>query len=100
MVIDTSGKWWVGSDPTDIADYLRAYKAEGYEIHETRLCKCNCGSTVFELEADRGEGCAQRTCVVCRTKHLICDSAEYWPRPNPRIGSAQNANATPAISEL
>jgi hypothetical protein len=40
---------------------LRADKAEGYAIHDTRLCKRLCGSTAFELEADRDEGCAQRT---------------------------------------
>ena len=82
MAIDTSGKWWVGSEATDIADYLIAYKAEGYaegyEVHATRLCKCRCGSTAFELEADQEEGCAQRTCAVCRIKHLVCDSANYW----------------------
>jgi hypothetical protein len=83
VVINTSGKWWVGSEATDIADYLRTYKAEGYEIHETRLSKCNCGSTAFELEVDRDDGCAQRTCAVCRTRHLICDSAEYWAKAQP-----------------
>ena len=64
--------------PADIAAYLKAYKAEGYEVHAVRLCKCHCGSTTFELEADRDEGCAQRTCAICRTKHLVCDSADYW----------------------
>jgi hypothetical protein len=29
-VIDTSGKWWVGSEATDVTDFLTAYKAEGY----------------------------------------------------------------------
>ncbi len=27
MAIDTSGKWWVGSEAADIADYLKAYQA-------------------------------------------------------------------------
>ena len=84
MTIDTSGKWWVGSEATDIAGYLMAYKAEGYEVHATRLCKCRCGSTAFELEADQEEGCAQRTCAVCRIKHLVCDSANYWEDAQPQ----------------
>jgi hypothetical protein len=84
VAIDTSGKWWVGSEATDIADYLIAYKAEGYEVHATRLCKCRCGSTAFELEADQEEGCAQRTCAVCRIKHLVCDSTNYWEDAQPQ----------------
>ena len=61
-----------------------AYKADGYEVHATRLCKCRCGSTAFELEADQEEGCAQRACAVCRSKHLVCDSANYWEDAQPQ----------------
>jgi hypothetical protein len=68
VAIDTSGKCWVGSEAADIEEYLKAYNAEGYEVRATRLCKCRCGSTAFELEADRDEGCAQRTCTVCRNR--------------------------------
>jgi hypothetical protein len=84
VVIDTSGKWWVGSEATDVADYLTAYKAEGYEVQETRLCKCDCGSITFEFEADQDEGCAQRTCAICRAKHHMCDSADYWEEAQPQ----------------
>ena len=66
MAIDTSGKWWVGSEAADIADYLKAYQAEGHEVNATRLCRCHCGSTAFELKA-----------------------------PNLRAGRARNANARP-----
>ena len=83
MAIDTSGKWWVGSEAADIADYLEAYQSEGHEVHATRLCRCHCGSTAFELEADRDEGCAQRICAACRSRHLVCDSAEYWEGAQP-----------------
>ena len=83
MVIDRSGKWWVGSEATDIETYLKAYKAKGHAVHETRLCKCGCGSIEFKLEADRDEGCAQRNCASCGEKHLICDSAEYWKDAEP-----------------
>ena len=83
MAIDTSGKWWVGSEADDVAEYLEVYEAEGYAVDETRLCKCQCGSNEFELAADRDEGCAQRICALCSTKHFICDSAEYWEEAEP-----------------
>jgi hypothetical protein len=83
VAIDTSRKWWVGSEAADVADYLAAYKAEGYDVHEVRLCKCHCGSISFTLEADRDEGCARRTCAVCCSKHFICDSAEFWEEAEP-----------------
>jgi hypothetical protein len=78
MTIDKKGKWWVGTEPADTAEFLIAYQAEGYAIHETRICRCPCGSVAFLLEADPDGGCAQRTCSACGAKHLICDSAEYW----------------------
>ena len=27
VAIDISGKWWTGSEPADVAEYLRAYTA-------------------------------------------------------------------------
>jgi hypothetical protein len=83
MAIDRSGKWWTGSEAADIREYLEAYKAQGYTVHEARLCTCGCGSVEFNLEADRDEGCARRSCVHCGTKHLICDSGEYWSDADP-----------------
>jgi hypothetical protein len=83
MAIDKSGQWWVGSESDDIREYLVAYRCEGYDVHEVRLCRCGCGSAEFRLEADRLEGCAQRTCTDCGTPHLVCDSAEYWEEAEP-----------------
>ena len=77
MTIDMSGRWWVGSEPRDARIYLIAYRAEGYPIHETRLCECPCGSIEFELFADRDEGVAKRLCA-CGREHLICDSQDVW----------------------
>jgi hypothetical protein len=84
VAINTSGKCWAGSEAADIANFLKAYKAQGYEVHATRLCKCRCGSIAFELEADHDEGCAQRTCAACRTKHLVCDSGDFWEDAQPQ----------------
>ena len=83
MAIDTSGKWWTGTNAGDIKDYLEAYEAEGYAVDETRICKCSCGSDQFELEADREEGVSQRSCCSCSAKHLICDSDEFWSDAHP-----------------
>lgn len=83
MAIDTSGKWWVGDRPEDIAEFLKAYSSDGYKVHEFRLAKCDCGSVEFELEADDDDGVARRTCISCRKAHHICDSAEYWDDADP-----------------
>ncbi len=83
MTIDTSGKWWVGTDASDISEYLIAYEAEGYAVDVTRICKCNCGSESFEYEADQDEGVARRTCSKCQESQWICDSEDYWDEAEP-----------------
>jgi hypothetical protein len=83
VAIDKSGQPWVGSEPDDVREYLVAYKAERYEVQQTRMCRCGCGSQAFRLEADRDEGCARRTCTACGAAHFICDSAEYWEDATP-----------------
>jgi len=77
MSIDTSGKWWVGSEPADVRGFLEAYAEEGYEVHQFRLSTCKCGSVEFHLRADDDEGVAQRVCASCKAEHFICDSGEY-----------------------
>lgn len=83
MAIDTSGKWWVGSSPLDLEEYLRAYSEDSYPVTVFRLAKCQCGCEVFALEADDDEGVARRTCVSCSSAHFICDSGEYWKDAQP-----------------
>src|SRR5262249_50125058 len=77
MTVDKTGEWWHGSSPQDIEEYLREFTAQAYPIHEFRLARCTCGSEVFRLEADDGEGVARRTCVRCANSHFMCDSEEY-----------------------
>jgi hypothetical protein len=84
MAIDTSGKWWRGGHPEDIGDYLKAYSSDGYKVRQFRLAKCDCGSLEFELEADRDEEVARRTCISCRKTHPICGSADYWDDAEPK----------------
>jgi hypothetical protein len=78
MTIDTSGKWWKGTEFADIDEYLRGFTADGYPAHEIVQSICGCGHTVFRLEGDRDAGCACRTCVGCKTVSFIGDSGMYW----------------------
>lgn len=83
MAIDTSGKWWVGSSPLDLEEYLRAYSKDSYPATLFRLARCQCGSEIFSLETDDDEGVARRTCVKCGSVHFICDSENYWKEARP-----------------
>jgi hypothetical protein len=83
MTIDTSGKWWVGSTADDLKAYLDAFSSDGYQTHEFRLARCQCGNENFHLWADDGEGTAKRICSSCGSEHLVCDSEEYWEESAP-----------------
>ena len=84
MSIDTTGKWWIGSEPSDIGRFLEAYSSDGdCKIHEFRLSRCQCGSVEFALTADDDEGVAQRICTKCKSAHFICDSEEFWNDSSP-----------------
>ena len=84
MSIDTSGKWWVGSEPADVRGFLEAYAKKGYKVHQFRLSRCHCGSVEFHLDADDNEGVAKRVCAKCGAEHFICDSGEYWKDAEPQ----------------
>jgi hypothetical protein len=83
MSVDKSGKWWIGTSPNDVKEFLDAYSAESYSIAEFRPAKCRCGSDVFGLFADDDEGCAKRACALCGKEEFICDSGEYWADASP-----------------
>ena len=83
MSIDTTGKWWTGTDPNDIREYLEAYTQDAYPVTEFRLARCACGSEAFRLEVDQDEEVGKRTCVVCGEEHFIGDSEEYWKNSEP-----------------
>ena len=78
MTIDTSGKWWTGSSPSDVGEYLRALSASGYPVTEFRQARCHCGHECFSLAVEQDEGIARRTCEKCSAEHFICDSGEHW----------------------
>ena len=83
MAIDTSGRWWTGTEFRDIDEYLRALTASGYPVSEVVQSKCSCGGTVFSLLRDEEEGCAQRLCRACGERAFIADSAEIWDEAEP-----------------
>ena len=83
MSIDKTGKWWVGTEPSDLHAYLVAYAEDAYTLNEFRLAKCSCGSDIFYLAADDDEGVAKRTCAGCSSEHFICDSEEFWTNAEP-----------------
>ena len=77
MSIDTSGKWWVGSEPADLASYLQALSVNSYKVSEFRLSRCQCSGIRFRLGVQTEEGVAKRVCSDCEAKHFICDSGQY-----------------------
>ena len=83
MAIDKSGKFWIGSNPQDLREYLLAFSEEGYPIGDFRLATCECGSSEFRVAADPNEGAARRTCAKCKKVRFICDSGEYWEEAEP-----------------
>jgi hypothetical protein len=83
MVLDTSGRWWRGTEFADLIAYLRALTADGYPVAEVRQAGCRCGGKVFRLLCDPDEGCAQRVCTRCGEHAFIGDSAEYWADAEP-----------------
>jgi len=83
VTINKSGKWWKGTAPEDIRDYLIALAEDTYPVGEFRLSKCPCDSLVFDLEYDAEEGGAVRSCRTCKARRFICDSQEYWDAASP-----------------
>ena len=84
MAIDTNGKWWKGTDFTDLAEYVRLLTADDYPAEKVLQCVCVCSNTTFRLIADQDDGCAQRICTACGQAAFICDSEEYWDEAAPK----------------
>jgi hypothetical protein len=84
MSIETSGKWWKGSEFADIADYLKALKPGGYDVDDVQQSVCQCGSTHFRILVDRDDELSQRECADCGTKLCIADSEEFWNEASPK----------------
>jgi hypothetical protein len=78
--------WPVGESIDDLAVYALAEGAEGYDVHETRLCTCaGCGGQVFGVQGDLEERAVKRICRGCGAEHFIAESGEYWDGMKPAI---------------
>jgi hypothetical protein len=85
-VISEVDGWPVGESVEDLATYAKAQGAEGYDVHEVRICTCaSCGQQVFAVRGDLEERAVQRTCRGCGAQHFIADSGEYWDATTPAI---------------
>jgi hypothetical protein len=91
MAIDDTGKWWIGSDASDIQDYLAALTRSdnGYPSTYYKPIQCGCGSIRFRLE--RAGDVARRTCVKCDESKFICRESEDWEETEAEIGIEQYA---------
>jgi hypothetical protein len=79
QVITEVDGWPVGESIDDLAAYSMAQGAEGYHVHEVRLCRCAvCGGQVFGVRGDLEERAVQRICRGCSAVHFIADSGEHW----------------------
>jgi hypothetical protein len=87
MAIDDSGRWWVGSEPADIQEFLEAFTESegGYRCSAFRLVRCPCGSEQFMLQ--RAAEVTRRTCAACDANKLICREAEDWEEAEAEEGT-------------
>jgi len=84
VTIDTSGKWWKGSEYADIETYLRELQPGGYAVDRVIQAKCECGCITFGLEVDQDEELARTTCAACKKQAFVTDSEEHWAEASPR----------------
>ena len=87
MTIDTSGEWWHGTEPKDVAAYLRAFSADSYPVSQVNLLSCSCGAQARHLWADETEGVAKVACPECKAEEYLRDSADFWGEAQPEAWS-------------
>ncbi|SBT44147.1 hypothetical protein [Micromonospora auratinigra] len=86
MAITEVRGWPVGETLEDLIAYATAQGAEGYAVHQVRVCRCaDCGGQVFGVTGDVVEGAVRRTCRGCGAEHFIADSGEYWADITPAV---------------
>jgi hypothetical protein len=83
MAIDKSGKWWKGSEASDLDQYLSAHTRKGYPANRFVHARCECGRDRFRLDVDDEEGCAASTCTSCGRERLMLDSVDQWADADP-----------------
>jgi len=79
VLISGADGWPRGEDADDLRAYAAAEGAQGYDVHQVRLCRCaGCGGDVFGIHGDLEEHAAKRICRGCDAEHFIADSGEHW----------------------
>jgi hypothetical protein len=78
---------WVGSEPSDVREFLVAYTRSdgGYPATSYRLVRCPCSTERFRLE--RAGDVTRRTCVACGRSHFICRQADDWQEAEAEEGA-------------
>lgn len=84
MTIDTTGKWWKGTEFADVETYLRELEPGGYAVDRVIAARCSCGGTTFSLSVDQDEELAQTTCATCGRVGFVSDSEEHWSDASPQ----------------
>lgn len=84
MAIQKLEMHWVGSSEADICPYLEDYTSWLDPIDISQPAACACGSRVFRLSADAGQGSAQRQCAACGAVQFIAGSEAYWREAEPQ----------------
>ena len=83
-MIDKSKKYWVGSEASDIDEYLKEY-TELPDL-EVKPVVCSCGSKDFTILVDQDEGAVLLKCTHCAEEKYLLDSEEYWSECKPKAG--------------
>jgi hypothetical protein len=106
MAIDRSGKWWKGSGPADLDEYLAVSTEDTYPVVTTVHASCqDCGSGAFRVRFDAKESCAERTCAACGRRAFMLGSREHVegaalePAACPCGGDSFNVAAGFAVRE-
>src|SRR5579883_498439 len=84
IMIDTSGKWWKGSNFEDLKKYLVALTSEGYPVTLILQSACKCGNKKFHIQRDGEESFSKRVCTVCNTVTFIADSEDFLDDASPK----------------
>ncbi len=68
----------------DLAAFLQRPVPDGYPVDQVRECVCrSCAGRSFEVQVMDEESAARRTCLTCKAREFIADSAEYWDDDAP-----------------
>jgi hypothetical protein len=72
--------WYFGDTRDDLAEFLRAWGADGYPVDEVRYSTCvTCAGEVFQVESHLDDArVVRRTCRRCGRQQYIGDSEDYW----------------------